>query len=97
MVTLFLIILVLIELARLLLQYLSGNRTFESKSKSYVKSIKAENFYLVQQEQNVKHELEYWGNMGYEIVAVIDLGKDEYNIHNFMLFFTKRHVKTFVE
>lgn len=89
MVTLFFIILVLIELARLILQYRSGKRLYERESKSYVKSIKAENFYLVQQEQNVKHELEYWGNMGYEIVAVIDLGKDEYNIHNFMLFFYK--------
>lgn len=98
MTTLLLIILVLIELARLMLQYRSGKRIYERDAKSYAQSVEARNFEIMVREQDINHELEYYGDCGFELVSVLHMGFDEtQKEHYFMLFFTKKKVKNFVE
>lgn len=95
MTTFLLIILVLVELARLILQYRSGKRLYEE---SYAQSVEARNFEVMVREQDMNHVLEYYGDRGFELVSVLHRSFDEtQKEHYFMLFFTKKKVKNFAE
>lgn len=99
MTTTLLIVLVLIELARLALQYCSGKTYAERQGKTYCTASEVENkTSTVINEHDLRIELDNWGNRGYELVAVVLSGhnyKDDCNIYT--LFFTKKKIKNFTE
>lgn len=98
MTTFLLIILVIIELIRLMLQYQSGKRLYNENLNSYAQNVEAQNTSIIVSESELEHELESYGKRGFELVSVIYIGLDkERGIHYFRLFFTKKKVKTFIE
>lgn len=97
MTTALLIIIVLIELARLVLQYWSGKTYAERQGKKYCTASKAENIYAFVEKAHLQRELDSWGSLGYEIVSVVDDGNRRNGDHYYLLFFTKKTVKNFTE
>ncbi len=97
MTTALLIMLVLIELARLVLQYWSGKTYAERQGKTYCTASKAENIYALVERTHLQRELDSWGNLGYEIVSVVDDGNRRNGDHYYLLFFTKKKLKNFTE
>lgn len=99
MTTALLIVLVLIELARLALQYWIGKTYAESNGKTYCTTKDVENkTSTVINEHDLRIELDNWGRRGYELVSVVISGhnyKDDSNIYT--LFFTRKKIKNFVE
>lgn len=99
MTTALLTLLVLIELARLVLQYRSGKTFVKRQEKTYCTTSEVENkTSTVINEHDLRIELDNWGKRGYELVAVVLSGhnyKDDCNIYT--LFFTKKKIKNFSE
>lgn len=95
MTTALLIMLVLIELARLVLRYWSGKTYAERQEKTYCTASKAENTYAFVERTHLQRELDSWGKLGYEIISVVDDGNRRNGDHYYLLFFTKKTVKNF--
>lgn len=99
MTTFLLIILVLIELARLMLQYRSGKTYAERQKKDYCMASEVKNITAVGINAEHLHlVLNDYGKRGYELVSVVISGhndKDDCNIYT--LFFTKKKIKNFIE
>lgn len=95
MTTALLILIVLIELARLVLQYWSWGTYAERQEKTYCTASKAENTYAFVERSHLQRELDSWGHLGYEIVSVVDDGNRRNGDHYFLLFFTKKRIKNF--
>ena len=99
MTTALLILLVLIELARLVLQYLSA-RTYDIRhGKKYCTTSEVENYTSTAiNEQHLRLELDDWGKRGYELVSVVLSGHNDMDDCNiYTLFFTKKKIKNFTE
>lgn len=92
MTTALLIMLVLIELARLVLQYRSGKTYAERQEKTYCTASNVENVYAFVERNHLQRELDSWGKLGYEVVSVVDDGNRYY-----LLFFTRKKIKNFTE
>ena len=90
-------LLVLVELARLVLQYRSGKTYVERQEKTYCTTSKVENIYAFVGEKYLQRELDSWGQLGYEIVSVVDDGKRRNGDHYYLLFLTKKKIKNFTE
>lgn len=98
MTTALLIILVLIELARLVLQYKQGKVYKEQREKTYCTANEVENVKSKVSEDYLKNELDNWAFLGYEIAAVTYSGFNKSdNKHYYILFFTKKKIKNFIE
>ncbi len=93
MTTALLIMLVLIELARLVLQY----KYKEQTGKTYCTASNVENVYAFVERTHLQRELDSWGKLGYEIVSVVDDGNRRNGDHYYLLFFTKKKIKNFIE
>lgn len=97
MTTALLTLLVLIELARLVLQYWSG-KTYERRhGKGYCTTSKVKNAYAFVERINLQREIDSWGDLGYELVSVVDDGSRRNGNHYYLLFFTKKKIKNFTE
>lgn len=97
MTTALLILLVLIELARIALQYRQGKAYKEQTKKTYCTASETENTYVYVEESNLRRSLDTWGDLGFEIASVIDNGIRRNGNHYFLLFFTKKKIKNFIE
>lgn len=97
MTTALLIMLVLIELARLVLQYWSWGTYAERQEKTYCTASEVENCYAFVERGRLQGELDSWGRLGYEIVSVVDDGNRRNGDHYYLLFFTKKKIKNFIE
>lgn len=98
MTTALLILIVLIELARLFLQYQQGKAYKKQAEKTYCIASDVSNIKSKVSEDNLCYELDNWGFLGYEIVAATYSGFNESdNKHYYTLFFTKKKIKNFVE
>lgn len=94
--TIILLLLVLIELARLALQYRRGKTLVEQQQKTYCTSFEVENRKMKVWEEDMNEVLLDFGKRGYEIAAVTYSGfnKPE-GKHYYTLFFTKKKIKNF--
>ena len=90
-------LLVLVELARLVLQYRSIKTYAERQEKTYCTTSKVENIYAFVEKTNIQRELDSWGQLGYEIVSVVDDGNRRNGDHYYLLFLTKKKIKNFTE
>ena len=97
MTTALLILLVLVELARLVLQYRSIKTYAERQEKTYCTTSKVDNICVFVEKTNIQRELESWGQLGYEIVSVVDDGNRRNGDHYYLLFLTKKEIKNFTE
>lgn len=97
MTTVLLIIIVLIELARLSLQYNQGKAYKERIEKTCCIASEVENAYAFVKDSCLQRELDSWGHLGYEIVSVVDHGSRKNGDHYYLLFFTKKKIKNFIE
>lgn len=97
MTTALLTLLVLIELARLVLQYEQSKAYKEQMEKTYCTASKAGNIYALVNRYHLQRELDSWGKLGYEVVSVVDDGNRRNGDHYYLLFFTKKTVKNFTE
>lgn len=98
MTTALLILLVLVELARLVLQYRSGKTYAERQNKTYCTTCEVENKRSKVSEDDLRVELDNWANRGYEIAAVSYSGFNKSdNKHYYILFFTRKKIKNFTE
>lgn len=98
MTTALLIIIVLIELARLALQYRSGKTYAERQEKTYCTAVKVWNVADKVPEEDLKKTLDVWANGNYEIATVTYSGFNKStNKHYYTLFFTKKRIKSFEE
>lgn len=84
MTTLLLTLLVLIELARLVLQYRSG--------KTYCTTSEVENVLELIERKDLQRKIKIWGHLGFEVSSVIDNGDKDC-----LVFFTKKNIKNFSE
>lgn len=91
-----LILLVLIELARLALQYWSAKKYAERDRNTYCTTKDVENIAVLTRKDGMDIVLSNWGNLGYEIASVVDGGQKDGN-HYYWLFFTKKKIKSFTE
>ncbi|MDE5987527.1 MAG: hypothetical protein K2H16_09680 [Prevotella sp.] len=92
MTTALLTLLVLVELARLALQYKSGKKYAERQEKTYCTTSDVENITSTAiNEQHLRLVLADFGGRGYELASVVLSG----NIYT--LFFTKKKIKNFIE
>lgn len=98
MTTALLILLVLIELARLALQYRSGKTYAESKGNTYCNAYEVENKKMKVWEEELSETLNDFGKRGYEITAATYSGFNKLDCkHYYTLFFTKKKIKNFTE
>lgn len=99
MITALLILLVLIELARLVLQYRSGKTYAERQEKTYCTTTEVKNYTSTAiNEQDLRIELDNWGRRGYELVSAVISGHNDMDDCNiYTLFFTKKKIKNFKE
>lgn len=98
MTTALLTLLVLIELARLVLQCRSGKTFAERQEKTYCTSFEVENRKMKVWEEEMKEVLLDFGKRGYEIAAAIYNGFNKTDgKHYYTLFFTKKKIKIFSE
>lgn len=98
MTTSLLILIVLIELARLVLQYKQGKAYKEQRGKTYCTTSEVENKRSKVREEDLHIELCNFAKRGYEIVTVMYSGYNKSdNKHYYTLFFTKKKIKNFVE
>lgn len=97
MTTALLIIIVLIELARLVLQYRSGKTYMEMQNKTYCAAYKTENSMSYVERNNLQKELDDMGKLGYEIASVVDNGRRKNGNHYYHVFFTKKKIKNFTD
>lgn len=98
MTTTLLTLLVLIELARLVLQYRSGKMFSARHEKTYCMAYKVDNVKLKVTEKEVNDCLEDFGKQGYEIAAATYSGFNKTDgKHYYTLFFTKNKIKNFTE
>lgn len=99
MTTTLLTLLVLIELARLVLQCRSGKTFAERQEKTYCMASDVKNIAAVGINAEHLHLiLNDYGKRGYELVSVVISGhndKDDCNIYT--LFFSKKKIKNFSE
>lgn len=93
--TALLVLLVLIELARLALQYKQGKLYRKQTEKTYCTTSEVKNKTATAiNEQHLRLVLDDWGSRGYELVAVVHNYKDDCNIYT--LFFTKKRIKNYI-
>ncbi len=98
MTTALLTLLVLVELARLVLQYRSGKTYVERQEKTYCTSFEVENLKMKVWEEEMKEVLLDFGKRGYEIAAVTYCGFNKSDgKHYYTLFLTKKKIKNFSE
>lgn len=98
MTTALLTLLVLIELARLVLQSRSGKTYVERTEKTYCTSFEVENRKMKVWEEEVSPTIKEFGQRGYEISAVTYNGFNKLDgKHYYTLFFTKKKIKNFSE
>ena len=97
MTTTLLIVLVLIVLARLVLQYRIGKTYAERQERTYCKVSEMENVYAFVDRSHLQRELDSWGKLGYEVASVVDDGNRRNGNHYYILFFTKKKIKNFIE
>lgn len=98
MTTSLLALLVLIELARLVLQYRSGKTFVERQEKTYCTSFEVENRKMKVWEEDISPMIKEFGQRGYEISAVTYSGFNKSDgKHYYTLFFTKKKIKNFTE
>lgn len=99
MTTALLILIVLIELARLALQYQQGKAYKKQAEKTYCKVSEVENYTSTAiNEQHLRLELDDWGKRGYELVSVVISGHNDMDDCNiYTLFFTKKKIKNIME
>lgn len=99
MTTALLILLVLVELARLVLQYRSGKTYAERQEKTYCTTSEVRNYTSTAiNEKHLRLTLDDWGKRGYELVSVVISGHNDMDDCNiYTLFFTKKKVKNFTE
>lgn len=98
MTEILLTLLVLIELARLVLQYRSGKTYAARQEKTYCAACEVIQFRSKVRECDLQKELETWGNRGFEIASVTYSGFSKAdNTHYYTLFFTKKKIKNFSE
>lgn len=98
MTTSLLTLLVLIELARLVLQYRSGKTYVERTEKTYCTSFEVENRKIKVCEEGMMAVLLDFGKQGYEIAAATYSGFNKFEgKHSYTLFFTKKKIKNFSE
>lgn len=90
-------LLVLVELARLVLQYRSSKTYVERQEKTYCTTSKVDNICVFVEKTNIQRELDSWGQLGYEIVSVVDDGNRRNGDHYYLLFLTKKTIKNFTE
>lgn len=98
MTTALLILLVLIELARLALQYWSWGTYAERQEKTYCTASKVSNIYCKAFEDQIQNQIDLWSVKGYEIASAVYTGYN--NIEKkrcYLLFFTKKEIKSFEE
>lgn len=98
MTTALLTLLVLIELARLVLQYRSGKTYAERQEKTYCMASEVDNDSIRVSEHEIWRALDDYKKSGYELTSVVqsDFNHRE-NCNNYILFFTKKKVKNFTE
>lgn len=97
MTTALLIIIVLIELARLAIQYMQGKSYRYQTEKTYCTTTEAKNISLFVERKHIQSELDRWGSLGYEIVSVVNSGIDESGDHYYLLLFTRKKIKNHME
>lgn len=99
MTTSLLTLLVLIELARLVLQYRSGKTFAARQEKTYCTTVEVKNYTSTAiNEQHLRMVLDDWGKRGYELKSVVISGHNDMDDCNiYTLFFTKKKIKNFTE
>ena len=98
MTTALLILLVLIELARLFLQYQQGKAYKKQIEKTCCIASDVSNIKSKVSEDELGYELDNWAFRGYEIVAATYCGFNKSdNKHYYTLFFTKKKIKNIME
>lgn len=94
--TVVLIILALIELARLILQYRYGKRYDEMQRKTYCKAVEVENTQVFVDRSRLYEELREMGRNRWELVTALPDGVTNGNQY-YILFFTRKKIKNFKE
>lgn len=98
MTTALLIIIVLVDLARLWLQYRSGKTYAERQEKTYCTASEVENLRIKVKEDDINNYLDKYGKMGYEFVCATYSGFNKtLNYHSYTLFFTRKKIKNYTE
>lgn len=88
----------LIELARLVLQWWSYKKYEAERDKTYCTSYECENIAIFTKEDRVQDRLNSFGKNGYEIASVSYLGfNKDFGCRCYSLFFTKKKIKKFSE
>lgn len=98
MTTALLIIIVLIELARLALQYQQGKAYKEQTEKTYCTTSEIRNICIKAFEDQIQNQIDLWSIKGYEIASAVYTGYN--NIEKkrcYLLLFTRKKIKNFVE
>lgn len=98
MTTTIILLLVLIEAARLALQWWSYKKYGEEREKTYCTTYKVYNVKLKVPEEEVNDYLDDFGKQGYEIAAAIYNGFNKTDgKHYYTLLLTKKEIKNFKE
>lgn len=98
MTTSLLTLLVLIELARLVLQYRSGKTYVERQEKTYCMASEVELREVLAKDKELQSELNRMAAFGYEIASVVYVGFNDTDLcHYYSLFFTRKKIKNFSE
>ncbi len=98
MTTTIILLLVLIESARLALQWWSYKKYGSERDKTYCAPYEVENFYIKVKEEEMKDLLVKYGKMGYELVCAEYCGFYKASgCRLYTLFFTKKKIKNFKE
>lgn len=91
-------LLVLIELARLALQYRSGKTYAERQEKTYCEAYEVSNIYCEIFEDQIRNKIDLWASFGYEIASTVYIGYDKIlQQRRYILFFTRKKIKNFIE
>lgn len=98
MTTALLTLLVLIEMARLVLQYWSGKTFAARQEKTYCMASEVENREIIANDKELQKELEQMGVLGYELTSIIYIGFNDSDLCDYYrLFFSKKKIKNFAE
>lgn len=96
MTTALLIMLVLIELARLVLQYKQGKAYKEHNENIYCTTFEVDNVEIVVDSDHIWSTMEDYGKRGYEFVQAI-CPYSGYGDIKTQLFFSRKKIKNFIE
>lgn len=98
MTTALLTLLVLVELARLVLQYRSGKTYAERQEKTYCEAHEVRNHHCKAFEDQIQNQIDLWSIKGYEIASAVYIGYNKTEGKRcYILFFTKKKIKNFIE